>query len=102
MTVISFRSKDDLDMHNRTQLIERLATLYEKGYRYMARDAKSEYIYLFSEKPKKYKETNDYYWWGYSEKQIVMSNILPAYPIRNVDVELSKPMLISEFISKSK
>ncbi len=71
-----------LEENTRTQAIEKMKELYERGYRYVVRDKEMPYLVCFSLKPKRYRELES---WGYKDADI--SKALPAYPIKNTDVK---------------
>lgn len=72
-------------VYTKLEVIKRLKSLHDKGYRYVARDKESDFLSCFSHKPKKYMELTC---WGYTERDLNNRNalILMAYPIRNEDM----------------
>ena len=68
-------------MKSREEVIVLFGELYEKGYRYVVRDAGMQCLVCFSLKPKKYRDTES---WGYVNPN--NPDVMPAYPIQNEDV----------------
>lgn len=84
----------------RSDAIEKLKELHKRGYRYVVRDKDMPYLLCFSIKPKRYRDIES---WGYVDPN--RQGVLPAYPIRNVDVteihyNNKSAMLIEDFIER--
>jgi hypothetical protein len=56
---------------------------YEKGFRYVVRDEDSEWLTIYSMKPKRYMDESG---WGYREKDFNDIESMPAEIIKNTDI----------------
>ena len=93
--------KSLLEMHNREEAIERLKVLYSRGYRYVAREPDSDFLIMFTLKPKKY--FKDYVGWGYRNSDLNHPDVRYADVFKNVDMTEIKwtnryPTLIADLI----
>lgn len=101
---MSFEQQQEIvfRMNTRQQAIEILEQLYEKGYRYVARDKDSDFLICFSLKPKKYMKLE---FWGYVDSDA--QGVKMAYIFRNTDITEIKwsnrsATLIAEFLGLNK
>lgn len=67
--------------HNRWEAVKVMKTLYQSGYRWIARDYESESLMLYNLKPKKYMDISS---WGYRESDY--NNSMMAESIKNTDI----------------
>lgn len=67
--------------NTRSEVIDLLINLHERGYLYVVRDKDMPYLLCFSLKPKRYRDTES---WGYVNPD--EKGALPAYPIKNIDI----------------
>lgn len=65
---------------DRKQALEMLKDLMDHGYKYVVRDAGSEYLSCFTLRPKKYKDSG----WGYVNAEDPEAQMV--YPVRNIDI----------------
>lgn len=65
----------------RSEVVKKLKELYKEGYQYVVRDEDMPYLVCFSIKPKRYRDIQS---WGYADPYA--QGVLPAYPIRNIDI----------------
>lgn len=65
---------------DREQVLAILKDLMDHGYRYVVRDAGSEYLSCFTLRPKKYRDTG----WGYVNADDPGAKMV--YPVRNIDI----------------
>ena len=54
-------------IHNRQEAVKVMKTMYEEGYRWIARDYESDSLMLYNLKPKKYMDISS---WGYKDKEV--------------------------------
>lgn len=59
-----------------------MKTMYMKGYRWILRDYDSEYLSLYSLKPKRYFDLNS---WGYRDENAL--GVLMSESIKNADIK---------------
>src|SRR5699024_5482478 len=83
---------------SRTEVIEILKELQEDGYTHVVRDKDKHFLICFSQKPKRYRDTE---MWGYVNPD--ESGVLMAHPIKNEDITEIQynnrlATLISDFI----
>lgn len=69
------------ELKSRPQVIEKLKTMHDRGYRWVVRDKDMPYLCCYSIKPKRYRDIDA---WGYADPYA--RGAVPAYPIKNTDI----------------
>lgn len=73
--------KESLRLKNRKETLEELKKYLDRGFRYVVRDLESEWLVLFSLKPKRYMDLES---WGYVNE--IDPKAIPCQIIRNTDI----------------